>query len=154
MPPLGPSLPPGYALCTGYPSPEEYLHLRATSGLSPKALPQATAALAGSWYGCYITYIRPGSDPRLPPEKVAMGRVIGDGGWYFLIADMAVLPEHQRRGLGDAVLKHLVDEIRRRKADGSATIALFADPPGRKLYARNGFVETAPGSVGMVAYAT
>jgi len=33
-----------------------------------------------------------------------MGRVIGDGGWYFHIVDMAVLPEHQRRGLGDAVL--------------------------------------------------
>jgi hypothetical protein len=28
-----------------------------------------------------------------------MGRVIGDGGWYFHVVDMAVLPEHQRRDL-------------------------------------------------------
>ncbi|WP_370260313.1 hypothetical protein [Cryobacterium sp. TMT3-29-2] len=29
-----------------------------------------------------------------------MGRIIGDGGWYFHIADMATLPEFQGRGLG------------------------------------------------------
>jgi len=34
-----------------------------------------------------------------------MGCVIGDGGWWcFHINDMAVLAEHQRRMLGDALL--------------------------------------------------
>lgn len=41
-----------------------------------------------------------------------MGRIIGDGGWYFLIADMATLPEHQRKGLGSVVMKHLLAYIR------------------------------------------
>lgn len=41
-----------------------------------------------------------------------MGRVIGDGGWYFHIIDMAVLPEHQHRGLGNAILTWLLDRIR------------------------------------------
>jgi ribosomal protein S18 acetylase RimI-like enzyme len=78
-----------------------------------------------------------------------MGRVIGDGGWYFHIADMAVLPEHQRRGLGSAVLDHLLQQIRDGAPDG-ALVTLLADPPGRSLYTRHGFVESAPGSVGMI----
>jgi hypothetical protein len=28
-------------------------------------------------------------------------------------------------------------------------VDLLADPPGRRLYARHGFAETAPGSIGM-----
>ena len=77
-----------------------------------------------------------------------MGRVIGDGGWYFHVVDMAVLPDHQRRGLGSAVLTHLLEQIRARAPKG-AFVSLLADPPGRRLYARHGFAESAPDSVGM-----
>ncbi|MET0819295.1 MAG: hypothetical protein ABWZ67_17135 [Solirubrobacteraceae bacterium] len=34
-------------------------------------------------------------------------------------------------------------------APPGATVNLLADPPGRRLYARHGFAETAPGSIGM-----
>jgi len=61
---------------------------------------------------------------------------------------MAVLPEHQRRGLGSAVLNFLLEQIRARAPSG-AFVSLLADPPGRPLYTRFGFVESAPGSVGM-----
>jgi ribosomal protein S18 acetylase RimI-like enzyme len=81
-------------------------------------------------------------------ETVGMGRVIGDGGWYFHVVDMAVLPDHQRRGLGDAILRSLLERIRAHAPRG-AYVNLLADPPGRRLYARHGFVETAPHSVGM-----
>jgi len=77
------------------------------------------------------------------------GGVIGDGGWYFHVVDMAVLPEHQRSGLGSAVLTYLLEQIRQRAPRG-AYVSLLADPPGRRLYARKGFVESAPDSVGMV----
>ena len=77
-----------------------------------------------------------------------MGRVLGDGGWYFHIVDMAVLPEHQRQGLGAAVLGTLLDEIRG-GAPAGAWVNLLADPPGRSLYSRFGFTETAPDSIGM-----
>jgi GNAT superfamily N-acetyltransferase len=62
---------------------------------------------------------------------------------------MAVLPEHQRRVLGGAVLTYLLDEIRLRAPRG-ACVSLLADPPSRLLYARYGFVERAPESIGMV----
>jgi GNAT superfamily N-acetyltransferase len=81
-------------------------------------------------------------------EVVGMGRLLGDGGWYFHVVDMAVLPAHQRRGLGDTILGALLDRVREVAPPG-AYVNLLADPPGRRLYERHGFAETAPGSVGM-----
>jgi ribosomal protein S18 acetylase RimI-like enzyme len=116
-----------------------------------------------SWYGCYVTYTPPDDTTttntaaqQQPPatEIVAMGRIIGDGGWYFHIADMAVLPSHQRRGLGAAVLANLMARIKEEAPAGEnskgAYVTLFADAPGRRLYAKSGFVEAAPGQMGMM----
>jgi GNAT superfamily N-acetyltransferase len=132
----------GYRLLDGPPPVDEYLSLRRRAGLSPRTRAQAVVALPGSWWSCHVLHEASGL-------AVGMGRVIGDGGWYFHVVDMAVLPDHQRRGLGDAILTALLDRIRL-KAPPGAYVNLLADPPGRALYARHGFVETAPGSVGMV----
>jgi GNAT superfamily N-acetyltransferase len=131
----------GYRLLDGPPTVEEYLALRERSGLSPKSVAQAAAALPGSWAACHVVHEATG-------RTVGMGRVLGDGGWYFHIVDMAVLPQHQRRGLGDAVLSWLLERIRVEAPPG-AWVNLLADPPGRRLYARHGFIETAPRSIGM-----
>ncbi|RMJ20850.1 hypothetical protein PHISP_08279 [Aspergillus sp. HF37] len=159
LPPAGLSLPPAYTLHTGYPRSTSYRHLRAASGLTHVTEAQAVASLDGSWFGCYITYSRPNPNPEPEPESepaeettvVAMGRIIGDGGWYFHIADMAVLPEHQRRGLGDVVLKTLLGRIGGEDVPaGKKFVSLLADEPGRRLYAKNGFVDAAPKELGMV----
>ncbi|KAJ5604963.1 Acyl-CoA N-acyltransferase [Penicillium lagena] len=140
-------LPTGYTLRTGYPSIPQYLHLRSVAGLSPKTPSQAAAIPSGSWFGCYITFDVENEETQL----VAMGRIIGDGGWYFHIADMAVHPDHQRKGLGDSVLKALLQQIHQEAPpDGKPYISLMADEPGRRLYYKNGFVESAPHSLGMV----
>jgi GNAT superfamily N-acetyltransferase len=81
-------------------------------------------------------------------RAVGMGRLLGDGGWYFHVVDMAVLPEHQRRGLGDVILTTLLDRIRA-KAPLGAYVNLIADAPGRRLYARHGFAPTEPHSISM-----
>jgi GNAT superfamily N-acetyltransferase len=133
----------GYVLVEGYPSVGDYLHLRTASGLTPKNEEQAHAAIKGSWHGAYI------AEEATPTKAVAMGRVIGDGGWYFLIADMVTLPDHQRKGFGDAILKNLLANIKSRAAEGRAYVTLGADPPGRKLYLKNGFKETMPDVMGM-----
>lgn len=134
-------LPDGYRLVDGPPSVTDYLELRVRAGLSPKRDDQAAASLPGSWAACHV--LHDGDD-----HAVAMGRLIGDGGWYFHVVDMAVLPEHQRHGLGSAVLDDLLEEVRRRAPRG-AYVNLLADPPGRPLYARRGFAETAPDAIGM-----
>ncbi|KAK4239502.1 acyl-CoA N-acyltransferase [Achaetomium macrosporum] len=155
-----PALPEGYTLRPGYPPIPAYLHLRAAAGLTPKTAAQAKPVAQHSWYGCYITFSNPSNTDNnnegtadKEEEIVAMGRIIGDGGWYFHIADMAVLPTHQRKGLGDAVLKDLLRHIKEHAPqDGTgAYVTLFADGPGRKLYAKNGFVEALPsGQLGMM----
>ncbi|KAL3469000.1 hypothetical protein BJX99DRAFT_252331 [Aspergillus californicus] len=141
------TLPQNYTLLDGYPSVPDYLHLRAASGLTPKNPAQATAVVNGSWYGCYITHTDPDTQT---VTSVAMGRIISDGGWYFHIADMAVLPDHQRRGLGDIVLKRLLEYIKANAPEGKPYINLLADAPGRRLYFKNDFVDSAPTSTGMV----
>lgn len=137
------NLPDGYILKEGYPSVDDYMHLRTASGLTPKNAEQAAASIKGSWHGCYV------AETSSPSKAVVMARIIGDGGRYFVIADMTVLPEHQRRGLGDVMLKHLLATIKKRSAKGLAYISLVADPPGRVLYTKNGFKESAPASLGM-----
>ena len=141
------TLPPGYRIHAGYLAVPQYLRLREVAGLSPKTASQAAALASGSWFGCYITFQAENAE-EMP---IAMGRIIGDGGWYFHIVDMAVDPGHQRKGLGDAVLKQLVRKIKEDSpADSKPYISLLADEPGRRLYSNNGFVESAPHSLGMI----
>lgn len=77
-----------------------------------------------------------------------MGRVLGDGGWYFHVVDIAVLPDHQRRGLGDVIMATLLP-AHPRACPARAYVTLFADPLGRRLYERHGFTDSAQTSIGM-----
>lgn len=136
--------PEGYALRPGVPTPSDYLRLRRESGLTPRTLEQANLALSGSWAACHVVDAESGA-------TVGMGRLIGDGGWYFHVVDMAVLPSHQRRGIGSWVLTWLLAQVRE-GAPPDAFVSLMADPPGRRLYARHGFTEKRSLSIGMAMW--
>lgn len=141
--PLPAALPAGYTFHPGLlPAVPEYRHIRVAAGLTGMTEAQSRPVPSGTWYGCHITVNDDGKDAEAPGNAVAMGRIIGDGGWYFLIADMAVLPNHQRKGLGDAVLKHLLAYIKINAPEGDPCVILCADPPGIKLYKKNGFIES------------
>lgn len=129
-----------YRLILGPPTTEDYLRLRRDCGLSVKTPTQGNDAIAGSWSFRHV----------LSPlgEVVGMGRIIGDGGWYFLVADMATLPNHQGRGIGGSILDALLDDVRTRTPEG-AYVTLTADPPGRGLYEARGFTDVAPTQTGM-----
>jgi GNAT superfamily N-acetyltransferase len=134
----------GYELCPRVPSPADYLRLRRDSGLTPRTQQQAELALPGSWAACHVVAAADGS-------TVGMGRLIGDGGWYFHVVDMAVAPDHQRRGIGDWILTWLLTRIAE-QAPPDAFVSLMADPPGRRLYARHGFTEERELSIGMAMW--
>ncbi|ONI82636.1 N-acetyltransferase [Saccharothrix sp. ALI-22-I] len=129
-----------YVVRAETPPVEVYQHLRVAAGLSPKSTAAATAGLAGTWYAV-VAY--------RDDHPVGMGRVIGDGGTAFQIVDMCVLPEHQGRGLGKKIMTALMEHLRQR-APRTAYISLIADGDARHLYAKYGFTETTPESVGMV----
>ena len=135
------NLHPGYVIREGPPSVEAYLNLRLKAGLTTRTKEQALAALPGAWYACHIVHEE-------TETAVGMGRVIGDGGWYFQVTDMAVLPDHQRKGLGNVILSKLMEKIKKETPPG-AYVNLVADPPGRALYGKHGFVDIAPPEVAM-----
>ncbi|MER6945979.1 GNAT family N-acetyltransferase [Nonomuraea sp. NPDC000554] len=128
-----------YELRAGTPSVEVYRHLRVASGLSDKSAEAATLGLAGGWYA--VTAYQ-------DDQPIGMGRITGDGGTAFQIVDICVLPEHQGRGIGKRIMEALMAELRER-APATAYVSLIADGDARHLYAKYGFAETAPDSVGM-----
>ncbi len=78
-----------------------------------------------------------------------MGRVVGDGGCFYQVVDIAVLKEHQGRGLGKLIMAEIVKYIEATVPE-TGYVSLIADGQAQNLYAQFGFVHTAPESVGMV----
>jgi GNAT superfamily N-acetyltransferase len=130
----------GIALVERFPETEDYRRLRRVAGLSPKTEAAARQGLANTLYGVRLQ--------RDDGAVVGMGRVIGDGGCFFVVVDIAIVPELQGRGLGKRVLAAL-DAWLRANAPDSAYVSLAADGDAKHLYAQFGFAETAPASVNM-----
>jgi GNAT superfamily N-acetyltransferase len=122
-----------------FPDVDDYLRLRKLSGLSAKSPEAAAKGLGNTLYG--VSLIQDG-------EMIGMGRVIGDGGCFFVVVDIAVHPDFQRLGLGKRIMQAL-DAWLRANAPVSAHVSLLADGDARHLYAQYGFIETAPASIGM-----
>ncbi len=134
-----------YTVIHATPSVETYISLRAAAGLSPKTLKAATVGLANTLFAVQI------AQTSSPSIIVGMGRMIGDGGCFFQLVDMAVLPAHQGKGLGKLIMKELTDWMKKNVPE-SGNVELFADGRANELYKQFGFVETAgltPTSVGM-----
>ena len=128
-----------YALIEAVPSVVEHGRLRVIAGMSAKRAEAAALGLPNSWYAVVV---------RHGGEAVGMGRVIGDGGLFFQVVDIAVDPAHQGRGLGKAIMAAIAGKLRR-DAPKSAYVSLIADGEAHRLYAQYGFALTAPASVGM-----
>jgi GNAT superfamily N-acetyltransferase len=128
-----------YTTLHATPSADTYRHLRVASGLSPKSTEAAARGLPNTLFAVQILFDN---------EPVGMGRVIGDGGTAFQVVDIAVLPQHQGKGLG----KHIMGEIAtwlRDNVPETGYVSLLADVPADALYAQFGFVHTAPATLGM-----
>jgi Acetyltransferase (GNAT) family len=63
------------------------------------------------------------------------GRALADGLDCAYIADVAVHPAHQGRGLGTAIIRQLVA-----RCEGHKKIILYANPGSEPFYARLGFL--------------
>lgn len=122
-----------------FPDAETYCRMRVAAGLSPKTLEAARRGLPNTLYG--VSLLREN-------EVVGMGRIIGDNGTVFTVADIAVQPALQGKGLGKRILAAL-DAWLRANVPESAYVTLVADGDAKHLYAKFGFVESAPYSVNM-----
>lgn len=132
------SLPAGVHCIPLPPSVEEYHALRVLAGLSPKTAEAAARGLPNTIFGVSL---------REGDRMLAMGRIIGDGGCFLQVVDIAVVPDRQGQGLGKAVMQQLDDWLRVHAV--GAYVSLIADGQAHRLYAQFGFALTAPRSVGM-----
>ncbi len=129
-----------YVLVERLPSVTEYRELRRLAGLSPKTEEAAVAGLPNTRYAVVLEH---------EGQAIGMGRVIGDGGTAFQVTDIAVLPAHQKKGLGKRIVEALVGWLQA-NAPKSAYVSLIADGPAKDLYAQYGFAPTEQhGSIGM-----
>jgi len=119
------------------PSAEEYVSLRIKAGLWPKQLEAAKKGLANSLYAVTI---------REKEKLVAMGRVIGDGGCFFEIVDIAVDPKCQGQGLGKKVMMYIEKYISE-NAHTDSYVSMIANTP--LFYEKFGYRCVMPTMQGM-----
>ena len=124
---------------TEVPSAEEYVAMRVRAGLSPKDVKASEIGLKNSIYAVSI---------RDQSTLIGMGRIIGDGGCFYQIVDIAVDPKYQGQGLGKRIMSELTNFLESNVPKG-AYVSLIADLPADKLYEKFGFNYTSPKSVGM-----
>ena len=128
-----------YTIRLAIPAIATYQLLRVAAGLSAKSTEAAAKGLPNSLFAVQVL---------LGDEVVGMGRIIGDGGCFFQVVDIAVLPAHQGKGLGKRIMREIMQFIET-DVPPSAYVSLIADGQAQDLYAQFGFQHTAPASVGM-----
>ncbi|MBN1314630.1 MAG: GNAT family N-acetyltransferase [Anaerolineales bacterium] len=98
---------------------------------------QLYQALQASWY----------SVSAYEQEKlVGFGRVLSDGVLHALIVEMIILPSHQGRGIGNAILDMLVKQC---QSAGVRDIQLFCARGKAGFYERHGFIRRPQDAPGM-----
>ena len=128
-----------YTIRLAIPAIATYQLLRVAAGMSAKSTEAAAKGLPNSLFAVQVL---------LGDEVVGMGRIIGDGGCFFQVTDIAVLPAHQGKGLGKRIMGEIMQFIET-DVPQSAYVSLIADGQAQELYAQFGFRHTAPASVGM-----
>lgn len=129
----------GFKVSYTPPAPADYINLRLEAGMSEKSVEAAKIGLENSLFSVTVFH---------ESVLVGMGRVIGDGGAFFQIVDIAVKPAFQGKGLGKLVMKELMAYLDKHTYEGSY-VSLIADAPADKLYEQFGFSYTYPRSQGM-----
>lgn len=122
------------------PSVNDYINIRLAAGLSRKSVEAAERALPNT---LFAVTVYSGS------ERVGIGRVIGDDGCFYEVTDMAVLPEHQGKGVGRLIMESMVHWLKN-NAPKTAYVSLMADHGTPEFYSKFGFVKSElPKSSGM-----
>ncbi len=123
-----------------------------SAGASPSQLHQHDSAGASpAARGCGPLLGSAGASTSRPSghgNVIGCGRVVGDGGIYFYVQDVMVLPAYQKQGLGrrimDAIMAYIAAHAR-----SNSFIGLMAADGVAPFYYRYGFGERPPNRPGM-----
>jgi len=122
------------------PTPEEYGRLRASVGWNEVDADGIVAGLSSSLFAVVLE--RAGN-------AVGCGRVVGDGGIYFYLQDVIVLPELQGQGWGARIMDAVMGYVEEAARPGSF-IGLMAAKDAEGFYLRYGFERRPDDRPGMV----
>ncbi len=113
-------------------SAEEYNDMRNAVGWKVLDVKQAETGLENS---VYLTVAYDGDRP------VGMARVVGDGGYMNLIADVMVIPEYQKKGIGGQLIKNVNRYLDDLGKDGLCIMVnLMATAGNEGFYEKYGYV--------------
>ena len=117
---------------------DEYQRLRASTGWSQVSRDCAGAGMDRALFSvCAVA----------GDEVIGCGRVVGDGGLYFYVQDVIVLPEYRGRGIGRSIMSAIMGHIESHARPG-AFIGLMAARGYAGFYEKYGFArrpDEAPG---------
>lgn len=116
-----------------------YQNLRNRCGLSDKTEEACNIGLKNSLYSVVI---------ELDSTIIGMGRLVGDGGCFCQVVDVCVLPEHQGKGYGKAIMSSISKYINT-NLPSSCSVSLLTDRDAPALYKKFGFQDTLPITKGM-----
>jgi GNAT superfamily N-acetyltransferase len=133
------ALPEGVRLVERLPTVAEYETLIRAVGWANTNLAVAPAALRNTLYSVVAV---------AGDRAAGMARVVGDGAMAFYVQDVMVLPEHQRQGIGTALVAAVMDYFRR-GAPGHSSIGVFTGRNLAGFYERHGFEGPDTGLYGM-----
>ena len=82
-------------------------------------------------------------------KVVGMGRLIGDASLSFMVKDVAVLPEYQRKGVGKKIIESMIAHIKQQIPKGqNVCVELFSGFEKESFYEQFGFDKKPDGFVG------
>src|SRR5690242_19383689 len=89
---------PDIELIERFPEVDDYCRLRAAAGMAPRTAQAARCGLPNTLYGVRLQH---------DDHVIGMERIIGDGGCFYTVVDIAVAPPYQGRGLGKRIMTAL-----------------------------------------------
>lgn len=120
---------------------EDFVRLKVATGFMDRPLEQAGRAIKNGLFN--VSAVSEG-------KIVGMGRLVGDGAMYWYLQEIIVLPEYQGKGIGKAIVSHLIEHIEKTVVPGtSVEVGLTAVIGKEPFYEKFGF---ACGSSGMKKY--
>lgn len=125
---------------------DTYLYLRSKVNWKVLSREQATKALENS---LYILTAYDGDTP------VGMGRIVGDGSVICYVQDLIIVPEHQGRGTGSAILSKLKDYVNSLRMPGTEMMLGLMCAKGReRFYDKHDFIARPTENLGpgMIMY--
>ena len=134
------AIPMPYRIVERTPTVQEYNAVRLAAGLTVKDELAAQRGLSKTLFGICIIH---------DDAVVGIGRVIGDGGLFFDIVDVAVVAEHQRRGVGKMIMDGLMAYIEV-NARPSSLVCLMANKGIAPFYEKYGFKAREADMPGMI----